>query len=171
MTEATYLVHGFQSGMSTQELLALRIRQLEKRPEDIAQAAATIKQARLRSKEQFERLFKRRITNHVYEPGDLVLVRNSQIEKELNRKSKPRYLGPYQIVRQTQGGSYVLQELDGAVSRRGVAQFRLLPYMPREGQELAKSLLEEEDEQDRNETEQDTDAENSDEDQGEAEED
>ena len=147
LTEATFLVHGFHSGMSTDELLALRIRQLEKHPEDIAQAAATIQQSRLQSKEQFEELFKRRITTHIFKPGDLVLVRNSQVEKELDKKSKPRYIGPYQIVRQTQGGSYVLQELDGAISRRGVAHFRLLPYIAREGQEIAKTILEEEEQQ------------------------
>jgi len=141
LVEATYLVHGFQSGMTTEELLALRIRQLEKRPDDIAQAAATLRQSRLRSKEHFEELFKRRITTHIFKSGDLVLVRNSKIEKELNKKSKPRYLGPYQIVRQTQGGSYVLQELDGAISRRGVARFRLIPYIPRDGKELERIVL------------------------------
>jgi len=138
------MVQGFHSGMSTQELLALRIRQLEKRPEDLEKAAATIQQSRLRSKEHFEDLFKRRIKNHVFKPGHLVLVRNSRVEKELNKKTKPRYLGPYQIFRKTQGGSYVLQELDGAISKRGFAQFRLIPYIAREGQELERIALEEE---------------------------
>ena len=64
----------------------------------------------------------------------------------MDRKSKPRYLGPYQIVRQTRGGSYILQELDGAVSRRGVARFRLLPYISREGKQLQKMALEDEQE-------------------------
>lgn len=143
LTEATFLVHGFHSGMKTEELLALRIRQLEKRPEDIAQAAAAIVQSRLRSKEQFEKVFRRRLTSHVFEEGDLVLVRNSQVEKELDKKHKPRYLGPFQIVRRTKGGSYVLKELDGTVSRRGVARFRLLPYVPRAGVHLPQVEFEE----------------------------
>ena len=143
LTEATFLVHGFHSGMKTEELLALRIRQLEKRPEDIAQAAAAIVQSRLRSKEQFEKVFRRRLTSHVFEEGDLVLVRNSQVEKELDKKHKPRYLGPFQIVRRTKGGSYVLKELDGTVSRRGVAHFRLLPYVPRAGVHLPQVEFEE----------------------------
>ena len=67
----------------------------------------------------------------VFEPGDLVLLRNSRVEQEANRKSKPRYLGPYKIVRRTRGGSYVLQELDGAYWRQTVAAFRLLPYITR----------------------------------------
>lgn len=110
--------------MSSSELLAERIRRLQKKPEDIEEASQTLKRARLRSKEQFERKFQRRMRNRIFEPGDLVLVRNSRIEMEANRKSKPRYLGPYQVYRHTRGGSYVLQELDGAIWRQPVAAFR-----------------------------------------------
>ena len=131
LSEATFMVDGFHSGMSSSDLLALRIRQLEKRPEDLARAAAIIKASRLRSKEQFEKHFERRLMKRAYKPGELVLVRNTAIEKELDRKTKPRYLGPYQVVRQTKGGSYVLQELDGTINRHGWAAFRLLPYFPR----------------------------------------
>ncbi|KLO04545.1 hypothetical protein SCHPADRAFT_840483, partial [Schizopora paradoxa] len=46
-------------------------------------------------------------------------------------KIKPRYLGPYIVVRQTKGESYVVRELSGAVSRRGIAAFRLIPYVRR----------------------------------------
>ena len=60
-------------------------------------------------------------------------MRNSRVEKELDRKTKPRYLGPFEVLRRTQGGSYILKEMDGTVSRRGVAAFRLLPYHARKG--------------------------------------
>ena len=162
LTEATFMVQGFYSGMSTEELLALRIQQLEKRTEDIEQAAATIRQSRLRSKDQFEKLFKRRLTTHEFKPGDLVLVRNSQIEKELDRKSKPRYLGPYEIVRQTRGGSYVIQEMDGTVSRQGIARFRLVPYITREGLDLhsiQEQQTQQEEEEQESEHEEDEDEE------------
>jgi len=39
LTETTYLVDEFYSKMTIEELLALRICQLDKRPKDIAQAA------------------------------------------------------------------------------------------------------------------------------------
>jgi RNase H-like domain found in reverse transcriptase/Integrase zinc binding domain len=136
LTEATYLVEGFRRNMSTEELLALRIRQLAKHQEDIDSAASTIAKSRFRSKEQFEKHFRRRIQTQTFSSGDLVLVRNSRVEDELNKKSKPRYLGPYEVVRQTRGGSYVLKELDGTVSRRGVAAFRLLPYHSRNGKPI-----------------------------------
>ena len=54
----------------------------------------------------------------------------------MNRKTRPRYLGPYQVVRRTKGGSYILQQLDGAVFRQGVAAFRLLPYYTRDDPQL-----------------------------------
>ena len=144
LTEATYLVHGFHSGMSTEELLALRIRQLEKKPGDIAQAASTIKQSRFRSKKHFEKVFKNRIKGYVFKPNDLVLIRNSRVEMELDKKTKPRYLGPYEIHKQTKAGSYVIKELNGAISRRGIAQFRLIPYIARDTQILQDIELQEE---------------------------
>ena len=130
--EATFLVQGFKDGMPTEELLALRIRQLEKHPKDIEEAAKSLASSRMKSKEQFEKRYQKRITKKTFGPGDLVLIRNSEVEQELSRKVKPRYIGPYRVVRQTRGGSYVLAELDGTVRRSGVAAFRLIPYISRE---------------------------------------
>lgn len=65
---------------------------------------------------------------------------------EANRKSKPRYLGPYQVYRHTRGGSYVLQELDGAIWRQPVAAFRLLPYISRDDPVL-EDLMQDPDEE------------------------
>jgi hypothetical protein len=76
----------------------------------------------------------------LYHSGDLVLVRNTAIEKELNRKTKPRYLEPYEVDRRTKGGSYVLKEMDGTIQRQGVAAFRLYPYISRDSP-LFETLL------------------------------
>ena len=134
--EASFLVEGFYRGMSTAELLSLRMRQLEKRPADLAAAAATLQRTRLQSKEQFERRFYAKLVKGSYAPGTLVLVRNNAIEKSHNRKHKPRYLGPYQIVRQTRNGSYVIEELDGSVSRHAIAANRIIPYISRSDVQL-----------------------------------
>ncbi|KAF9802742.1 hypothetical protein IEO21_09832 [Rhodonia placenta] len=131
LLETSFMIENFRAGMSTSDLLALRIRQLQKKPEDITRAAEVLKKSRLQSKQVFERRYAKRLQKEVYNPGDLVLVRNSPIEKSADRKHQPRYLGPYQILRRTKGGSYALAELDGAVWRQGVAAFRLLPYVSR----------------------------------------
>lgn len=72
------------------------------------------------------------------------------IEKSLNRKTKPRYQGPFEVVRRTKGGSYILQELSGVIMRDAVAAFRLIPYIARDEEmlkHLAAQVFEEEEEE------------------------
>ena len=133
LTEATFLVRGYKPGMSTSDLLALRIRQLAKREEDLAMAAETLRKARLASKKVFEKRFFARLIRSEHKPGTLVLIRNMN---ERRSKSEPRYFGPYQVVRRTKGGSYVLAEMDGAEFTDRMAAFRLIPYITRVGSTL-----------------------------------
>jgi hypothetical protein len=128
LTEATFLVKGFTQGMSTVDLLAWHIWQLEKHPEDLAQAASAVKKMRYKSKEAFEAKYAACMRRTDYNPGDLVLLRNSAILLSHNRKSKPRYFGPFEVVQKTRRGSYVLCEMSGAGHRRSVNASRLLPY-------------------------------------------
>lgn len=79
-----------------------------------------------------------------YEPGDLVLVRNSRLESTINRfKTQPRYIGPYEVHRKTKGGSYVLKELDGTQIAERFASFRLLKYIYRDDPILYEMAREE----------------------------
>jgi hypothetical protein len=86
LTEATFLVDGYRSGMSTVELLALHIHQIERHETDIQKAVETLQKARFRSKQQFERHFKRKLSNIQHKPGALVTVFNSEVEYKLDRK-------------------------------------------------------------------------------------
>lgn len=138
LSEASFLVEGFTRNMAPEDLLALRIRQLEKRPEDIAQAAKTLERHRLSSKEQFERRFATRLVQEIYPPGTLVLIQNTAIAKSANRKHKPRFIGPYEIDRQLPSGSYVIKELDGTISRQAIAGFRITPYISRNDPRLVQ---------------------------------
>ena len=143
LADATFLVEGFRTGMSSVDLLTLRMRQLERRQEDIDAAAKALVKARFKSKEDFEWKYRRRLRREFYRPGQLVLVRNSEVETRLNRKTKPRYLGPYEVCRRTEGGSYVLKELDGSILQQGIAAFRLLPYVSRYNKKLLKKIARE----------------------------
>ena len=131
LAEATFMVENFHSGMSTVELLILRARQLARHPEDIAKAAEILQKHRFASKEQFERRFHHQLTRTNFKPGELVLVRNSAIEMSRDKKSKPHYLGPYEVDKITLGGSYRLKELDGTSLKLKYGARRLLPFISR----------------------------------------
>ena len=143
LADATFLVTDFRPGMSTAELIEARTRQLLRLPQDVTKAQNTLKQSRLRSKEAFETKFARRICRDEYKTDTLVLIRNNPIENSVSieRKTANRYMGPYRIVRRTQGGAYILAEMDGALLRHHVAAYRLTPYIQRnEIDEIANDL-------------------------------
>ena len=86
---------------------------------------------RQESVRQFVEAHQGRIIDYDFKPGALVLVRNSAVEMELNRKTKPRYFGPMVMVRHNQGSAYILAELDGSLSKLSYATFRVIPYHAR----------------------------------------
>ena len=90
---------------------------------------------------QFVSKFASTIQDHDVPVRSLVLVRNSRIEKELNRKTKARFLGPMVVVRRTKGGSYILADLDGAVSRLRYAAFCIIPYSTRSSDDISITSL------------------------------
>jgi hypothetical protein len=47
---------------------------------------------------KFEEQHKAKIKDYRFQKGDLVLVRNTAIEKALNKKMKARYLGPMVVI-------------------------------------------------------------------------
>ena len=134
LTDATFVVTSYRPGMTSAELIEARTRQLLRLPEDIAKARQILRKSRFRSKKAFDDKFARRIRLEAYEPDSLVLIRNNPIEKSVSieRKTANRYMGPYRIIRQTQGGSYILGEMDGSLLRHHVAAFRLIPYVQRQ---------------------------------------
>ena len=131
ITEHTFMFPALVGAVSTAQLLQYRARALQRRASDLERVHHLVYQSRLRSAEAFVRLYENTVKDFVCQPGDLVLARNTRIEMEASRKSKPRYLGPFMVVRRTQGGSYILSELNGAILAQRFARFRIIPYHAR----------------------------------------
>ena len=82
-------------------------------------------------------------------------MRNTKIEKSLDKKMKLRYLGPLIVVSRTKRGAYIVCELDGAVLHNPIAQFCVIPYLARKSifllegfTDIGKARLDEMEEQD-----------------------
>ncbi|KDQ56493.1 hypothetical protein JAAARDRAFT_195123 [Jaapia argillacea MUCL 33604] len=103
LAEATYMLLDIEETLSMTDLITLRARQLQKREEDLA-------------------------SDYDFKLGSLVLVRNTGIEKDLNRKTKPQYLGPMKVVERRRGSAYIVVEMDGSISKLPVAAFQIIPY-------------------------------------------
>ena len=78
-------------------------------------------------------------------PGDWVLVYNRSLESQWGKLFSNRWNGPYKIVEQVSGKSYVLEELDGTRLARRYAAAHVKRIFPR-GEVLKEDYQLEEDE-------------------------
>jgi hypothetical protein len=139
--EATWMVEFPGTIISTAELVGLRAKALAKHVQHVEEMRERVSAEKLAAVRRYETIHEHTIKDFNFQPGDLVLVRNTTVEKSLNTKMAIRYLGPMVVVRRTKGGSYLCCEMNGAMFHGKIAQFRVVPYMARAHLDLSEDIL------------------------------
>jgi hypothetical protein len=108
IAEATYLLPPPDSILSTTDLIANRAIALQKHREHLANLHNKVYEARLKAAAQFELNHTHTMKDYKFVLGDLILMRNTAIEKALNRKMRAHYLGPLIVISHNKGGAYTV---------------------------------------------------------------
>ncbi|THH07692.1 hypothetical protein EW146_g9240 [Bondarzewia mesenterica] len=132
IAEATYLLPPPSSFLSSTDLIVRRAIALQKCKSNLAALHSKVYEARIQAAMKFECDHIATIHDFDFQPGSLVLMRYSVIEKSLNRKMRPRYTGPLVVISRNRGSAYILCKLDGSVYDRPIAAFRIIPYFARQ---------------------------------------
>jgi len=108
--------YGFQwrYPMTTVELIATRMKQLERRDIDLKAATETLNQARIKSKEYFDK--RRNYRPQAIKVGDFVLLYESHLETRISRKFVNLWTGPYIVQEVREDGAYLISQLDDSAS-------------------------------------------------------
>ena len=138
--EATWLTGQPTGLMSTEDLLVARAQALAKHKDFVEEIRGKIHEDKVKRVAKYELDHKATIKDYKFKPGDLVLVRNTSIESSLNRKLKPRYIGPMIVIHRNKGGAYIVAEMDGTIYGSTVGAFRLVPFYPRKSIELPSNI-------------------------------
>jgi hypothetical protein len=114
----------------TTKLIAWCTHQLQKHTEDLEAIRERVAAVCFTLICKFKKCFHMNIKSHDFQPGAYVLVHNSKVKYKLSKKTKPHYLRPMVVVHCMKGGSYMLAELDGTISKLQFAVFHVIPYYP-----------------------------------------
>jgi hypothetical protein len=132
VAEATWIAEYPDHLVSTDELVGLRTRALAKHAVHVEEMRARMAAIKIKGAEDYAEKYKHVIKDYNFEPGDVVLVRNTVDEGSLSGRNRDRWWGPLIVVRKTRGGAYIVCEFNGAVWQKKIGKFRLIPYQQRQ---------------------------------------
>ena len=113
-TITSWVAITWENKMGHEELLAVRIRQLERRPEDVEHVRKIMEVARVKNKIWFDTTH--RLRPKKIEEADWVLVYDNSLDNQhkTTRKFARRWFGPYVVTSGNDNATYHLVELDGS---------------------------------------------------------
>ena len=136
ITEATYLLPLPNVPLSSTDLIAHHAVGLQKCWSHLAALTSDVYAAQIKAAIHFEQEHAATIVKYDFKLGNLILIRNTTIEKSLNRKMHVRYLSPLIVISQNKGGGYIISELNGSVFDHPIAAFRVIPYFTRQHMDI-----------------------------------
>ncbi|KAH7281034.1 hypothetical protein KP509_36G026700 [Ceratopteris richardii] len=125
----TWTMLPWEDNLFTEDLLALRIQQLEQAYKRLEETVAKLKDSRLKNKKYFDKS-------------------HSTFERQYDarRKLKKHWFGPYVVVKIYENGTYALRELDGTPLKNLIAGKRVKLFKQRNEEIYDLSYDEENDE-------------------------
>ena len=123
IAEANYLLPPPNSVLSSTNLITQCAITLQKWRYQLSKLIEQVYQARVSAVIRFERKNWPTIYGYDFKLGNLVLIRNTAIEKALNCKMQPCYLEPLIITSRNKGGTSIVLELDSSVSNWPIVAF------------------------------------------------
>lgn len=120
----TWLCSEWKRQMTTDELLEARIRQLERRDDDMDKARERQRSAREKSSTYMDEKRAHRLRTAI-KVGELVLVHDTSLDKQWSKRVQDRWRGPYRVRQRLARKTYLLEELDGTHMKTPVPASRL----------------------------------------------
>ncbi|KAH6556662.1 hypothetical protein KP509_1Z164600 [Ceratopteris richardii] len=137
----------WEDEVSREDLLAVRILQLERGKNLVEEAAFKLRASREKNKIAFDK--SHRLRPKRLKEGDLVLVYDSSLntQYEARRKLVKRWFGPYVVCKVFDNGTYSLRELDGTKLKDLIAGKRVKLFKRRENENYETVINEDEEEE------------------------
>jgi hypothetical protein len=136
----TWSVMNWEEAVTRSDLIAMRARVLERREEDMEEAALHLRRIRETNKVAFDDQHDHQLRDTILEKGSLVLRRDNKRDVDMSRREKLsfRWLGPYRVRDVVEDrGTYLLEEMDGTLLRGTFAADALRPFRIRQREQLA----------------------------------
>ncbi|KAF9037212.1 hypothetical protein BJ165DRAFT_1353578 [Panaeolus papilionaceus] len=125
---------------STEDLIAIRAKQIARRDAIAEQAYQKARLSREQAITNFHKTYGKSFSFNGFEVGMWVLRHETWLQNQHGNQDRWRWAGPYIIHEKRDNDSYVLCELDGTVIRGHVTQHRLRLFFFRSEKQILKSV-------------------------------